>query len=888
MTSRWLTVILAVMISMLMMMIVKVEADISSPRYGHGAVLINQKIYIYGGRKVASTIDPYATDSLNVLNEFIILDVSKSFKTDDLPWEINNDGNGTNPHLYNHGVTSNGNDLMILFEGISDATNINNSVLWYCHTDSSKTFQASNVNTTLLTIPRRFSFGMVSDKDDAYIIGGIDLTQTTVSDAQGIIDIGITSIESDTAISTFISANVASYDHTATLLNGKIYIIGGMTSFVAATYADMSSIKVYNTFDHTLIPQQVNGDIPGQRGAHRAVGYNNTIIIHGGFNGIVDTNDLFKLDVLSLTWEKLNISGPDPGARYSHTFTLVGNYIIGTYGLSKTSTSLSNIFILDLNTLSWTNEFNPPPAGTSTNTPTNNTPTDSSSSSSSSSKLPIIIGIIGGFVILAVLICLSVFCFIKRKRKNEPNTKLMHEDADRSPQMTSLNNNKSYGYDDDDDNSNNDNNNVFDQQSIPYEQHQLYQQQQQQSQYQQQQSPYQQQQQQPYQQQYQQQYQPYQQQQRQPYQHQPHKPYQQYAEEEVDPLNYDTTKIPFGHPKNRQGSVGSDTSKALTFEDQQQESWASVQNYLKGSGGGTNTIVVDSKRSGRSSPGLFGGRSSPKKGGKRSSSEHSLESRERSHSPVSVGRSSSPSSKYNLSHQKSDSYSSSIPLPPLPTSSPSPPPFKNPSPPISDKFSLSSHDLDRPHSPLSQRKQQIYSQSSSEDITQLSPQVTASSSSTLSPSNFVPPIPRPLSIRDNDDDDDNPMKKESPPNDFNSPLFRTGTVSIPSSSSPGRRSGSVSGSISEQQRTPYSLRSTSRMSDRSNQPTRSNTREIIDHMRSGTLDSLGSLHRATATSSPTGIMDDDENITGGSGSGGSRGRLFPSNPSNPNLGYESD
>ncbi|CAG8510598.1 2245_t:CDS:10 [Diversispora eburnea] len=366
----------------------------------------DDNIDVHDNMDTELTIDQSADNSLlNITNEFIILDVSKSFKTDNPLWVVNN--HSTNPNLFNHGVTSGGNDLMILFGGVSDTTsNPNSSILWYCHTDDSKILQPSTINKD--KISNRILFGgmtpMSSDSNNSYIFGGTDpLTLSAVISSQEIISIGISSIESDIAISSYISANVTSYDHTVTLLDGKIYVIGGIHYFNvnSGSYVDMSSIGVYNTKDSTWntvvsIISYATGTLPDMR----------------------DTNSLFKLNVLSLTWEKLSITGPDPGSRYGHTFTLVGNYIIGTYGLSKTS----------------------------------------------------------------------------------------------------------------------------DLQSIPqHHQHQPYQQQHQPYQQQQQRQPY----------------QPYQ-----PYQQRTNQPYQQYVEEEVDPLNYDTTKIPFGHPKNRQGSVGSDPSKA--------------------------------------------------------------------------------------------------------------------------------------------------------------------------------------------------------------------------------------------------------------------------------------------------------------------------------------
>ncbi|RHZ83928.1 hypothetical protein Glove_86g141 [Diversispora epigaea] len=403
MSPRWIKAKLVISMLM-MMMIVKVEAYLNSPRYGHGAVLINKKIYIYGGREVSSTIEPYSIDNsnLNIINEFITLDVSKPFNTDNPPWVVDNNS-GTNPNLFNHGITSGGGDLMIIFGGISDTTNTNNSVLWYCHTDkSSKLIQKSTLISS-----RIFFGGMASDNSKSYLIGGADsLTLEAMLPSQGIATININTIESDIAISNFISSSVASYDHTSTLLDGKVYVIGGVHYYYIESpfYVDMSSIGVYNTKDNTWSTLYATGVIPDPRRAHRAVGYDNTIIIHGGFNGNGDTNNLFKLNVLSLTWEKLNIAGQDPGARHGHTFTLVGtDYIIGTYGLSKTNSLLSNIFILNLKTLSWTNDYSSD---------------KSTSSSSSSSKLIIVWVILGGAIILALIF---LYCWIGRRRNSNNN-----------------------------------------------------------------------------------------------------------------------------------------------------------------------------------------------------------------------------------------------------------------------------------------------------------------------------------------------------------------------------------------------------------------------------------------------------------------------------------
>lgn len=182
-----------------------------------------------------------------------MLEVSKPFTTDAPPWELLNSTG--NPNLYQHGVTSGGDDLMILLGGVSDSASsyAQTSNLWYCHTDnSSKVFQQSSINANYVQNLKRYlaSVTLVTsdtpDTDDIVVIGGRDYVDYTLPKV--VLTIGTSSIETGNAaagINDGISdESISRYDHTATLLDGKIYIIGGRNN---AGLMDMTSVGVYDT-----------------------------------------------------------------------------------------------------------------------------------------------------------------------------------------------------------------------------------------------------------------------------------------------------------------------------------------------------------------------------------------------------------------------------------------------------------------------------------------------------------------------------------------------------------------------------------------------------------------------------------------------------------------
>ena len=95
------------------------------------------------------------------------------------------------------------------------------------------------------------------------------------------------------------------------------------------------------------------GTAPSPRSSHAVAKIKDNIWLYGGqtINGIHD--DLYKLNMESLTWTLIeSSSGLIYSARTGHTFTAVSDHEIALYGGSR-FTNDTSLWILDIQTLSW-------------------------------------------------------------------------------------------------------------------------------------------------------------------------------------------------------------------------------------------------------------------------------------------------------------------------------------------------------------------------------------------------------------------------------------------------------------------------------------------------------------------------------------------------------
>ncbi|EXX70283.1 uncharacterized protein OCT59_024695 [Rhizophagus irregularis] len=408
--------------------IIPVDADPAEARWGHASALINNGLYVYGGR----TADSPNNDTSNV-NELLYLDVSKSFNPAEPPWEIRNSllvTGGQPPFLSFHScsVGGNQNELLILFGGASREQDPEDNPLFEYNTTTGTWLNLAV--TTANTPPRRSDHTIVTTSNSiSYLWGG------TPSEAE---DTNIKALNQlyklttgDTISWELTTAqnSVGRWGHSATLLSdGKMYIIGGLSD--GNILASMTEIPVYDTFREIWLSQTATGDtIPAQRRGHRAVGTeDNRIIIYGGTTAGRETyfDDIAVLKVVGdgLTWETHTVAGNQPPGRYDHSMTLVGSKAIVTYGLGNDFLDAgTKLFVFDIDSYTWEQTYNPSPSVMQNPSTVSNeaTPTDMASmkTSSSNNNLGLIIGVsVAGGV--AIIILLGLLFYYIRKRKRQP------------------------------------------------------------------------------------------------------------------------------------------------------------------------------------------------------------------------------------------------------------------------------------------------------------------------------------------------------------------------------------------------------------------------------------------------------------------------------------
>ena len=138
--------------------------------------------------------------------------------------------------------------------------------------------------------------------------------------------------------------------HTATLIDDKIYIIGGWLGSGPFAADDLHVFDITNTKWKKLKP---SGESPGPCNMHTADAVDRQIYVFRGGNGKDYLNDLHMLDVDSLCWTKIQASGTYPPQRANHSSSIINTnlYIFGGWDGTK---RLNDLFTLNTQTLTWT------------------------------------------------------------------------------------------------------------------------------------------------------------------------------------------------------------------------------------------------------------------------------------------------------------------------------------------------------------------------------------------------------------------------------------------------------------------------------------------------------------------------------------------------------
>ena len=141
------------------------------------------------------------------------------------------------------------------------------------------------------------------------------------------------------------------YDHTVSLINDKLYVIGGRNKNKNKIFKKILSYNFKQEIWEQLI---LNGDesfIP--RYGHTAVENGMTILIFGGkTQGGVLLNDLVTFDPISNSLHTINTPGGKPQQRYHHATVIIGDKLYLHGGKTKKG-ALNDLWMLDLTSMIW-------------------------------------------------------------------------------------------------------------------------------------------------------------------------------------------------------------------------------------------------------------------------------------------------------------------------------------------------------------------------------------------------------------------------------------------------------------------------------------------------------------------------------------------------------
>ncbi|CAG8560310.1 4242_t:CDS:2 [Funneliformis caledonium] len=418
-----------------------------TPRSGHDSVLLNNKLYVFGG-KVGETSS--AIDLAENSNELLILDTKIPFSASSPAWTINTVG----PRVAYHTLSIGGphNELLVLYGG-DYADRDDNPLFYYNTSDPYPEWIKANQSLGLQRI-QHTAVTRLSDSMN-YFFGGIpDILNP---DDPAIVQLqDLFNLDTRKNIWNILSLDPKTpsgrYQHTATIFSdGKMYLTGGVTkndkNLTDEMLADMNQIYVYDTMNARWDVQVAIGNMPLPRREHAAAGTRDgRLIIHGGVSRDYNTfyDDIAVLDISKLpyTWTVVEAKGTKPKARYSHTATMVGTNMLVLFGVTGYATvnglgravADNYTYILD--------QYNPENLEFTDTAPSSNTHSNvglpnNAISTNMMHKAPIalIVGLTLGSIVFLSLIGGGLFWFY-RKRKQDYSHKVYNTGTFNKEQMS--------------------------------------------------------------------------------------------------------------------------------------------------------------------------------------------------------------------------------------------------------------------------------------------------------------------------------------------------------------------------------------------------------------------------------------------------------------------
>ncbi|RKP06506.1 hypothetical protein THASP1DRAFT_31678 [Thamnocephalis sphaerospora] len=385
-------------------------------RWGHTAALLDQRLYVFGGARTfgAASIIVDGTDEFT-----LTLDVTQSFNVAEAPWTVVPAGNPTPPGRMSHLVIADTKrERALILGGRPSDMATQADMLWEFHPKTSTWTSHQPTNG-----PSAWTFNTASASSDrtALVHGGFSglAENSTVDGATYSLD--LEQLQWRRRATTSASDAPCS-DHTLSHIPFKdIYVaLGGWAAHSAL--ARMDTVFTYHPLNDVWMKVTVKGTPPTPRLLHSTVVSGQRIILFGGCNADFTEfyNDVAVLDTDTMTWFTPKLKNA-PSGRCWHTATLLGDYMLVSFGYLAIDRGDAGVYALNIRTWEFVDTF----PGTARMRESGATPDDTlgvvppSSSSSPSSGLGTggIVGICVGAVVLLALVAVTLLLLRRRNQK---------------------------------------------------------------------------------------------------------------------------------------------------------------------------------------------------------------------------------------------------------------------------------------------------------------------------------------------------------------------------------------------------------------------------------------------------------------------------------------
>ncbi|KAJ8752439.1 hypothetical protein K2173_004075 [Erythroxylum novogranatense] len=142
--------------------------------------------------------------------------------------------------------------------------------------------------------------------------------------------------------------------HSCATVGDNLFIFGGTDG-----RSPLRDLHILDTSSHTWISPSVRGEGPEAREGHSAALVGKRLFIFGGCGKSLENNvevyynDLYILNTETFVWKRATTSGTPPSARDSHSCSSWKNEIIVIGGENEHDYYMSDVHVLDAETLVW-------------------------------------------------------------------------------------------------------------------------------------------------------------------------------------------------------------------------------------------------------------------------------------------------------------------------------------------------------------------------------------------------------------------------------------------------------------------------------------------------------------------------------------------------------